>query len=77
MKVEIIDPKEQFKPVKMGITFETKNEMRALWHRLNIGNSCVEENTDKNMVDFPDGLNLWELFNKLDDYMDANNLKKD
>lgn len=36
MKVETKQPKKEFQPIEMTITFESEEELCNMWHRLNI-----------------------------------------
>jgi hypothetical protein len=44
MKVQIEEKeKQEFKPVKLEILFESKNELINLWYRLNLSNCQVDK----------------------------------
>ncbi len=46
MKTSIKEPKE-FQPVTIEVTFETKEELSALWHRLNLSKAQVSNDSDQ------------------------------
>jgi len=35
----------EFKPIKVELVIETKDELLDLWHRLNMSVACVQENS--------------------------------
>jgi hypothetical protein len=39
---------KKFSPVQIELTLETEDEVRSLWHRLNIADSSLSENYLKN-----------------------------
>lgn len=47
-------PQPEFKPFTLEITVESKEDLRCLYHRMNIGMKDVIENSDDGDIGFPD-----------------------
>lgn len=74
MKAEIKN-EQNFTPFTLEITFESKEEAREFWHRLNIAWGNVEKYLDAE-CDNPKCITDYRAFNELDSYMERNNLKQ-
>jgi len=68
MKVKELDRKEKvFEPIRIEIVIETKDELCAMWHRLNIPYKNVKENSNYIKGMDPDNADVhpfWRLLNE-------------
>lgn len=69
MKVEIKEKEQEFKPIKLEITIESKEELHELWHRLNIAPCDLEPYATGRRIPFNRSWNftysLWDEINNL------------
>ncbi len=70
MKVEIKNKTRKFTPVTMEITFETQDEARSLYERLNLSAHDIESISSLNIHN-EDNLNL-ELFKAVKGVLNEN-----
>ena len=62
-KVEL----SKFEPFEINITVETKDELRSLWHRFNLGPNNMEKVCEQITVSFPREWSLSGVWSKIDE----------
>ncbi len=48
-----IETKNEWKPVTISITFETRDELLDYWHRLNVSPASVRRTAEESRVEIP------------------------
>jgi hypothetical protein len=43
VKVEAVQDKKEFSPIKLTLTIESAEELYALWHRFNVSPAAIEK----------------------------------
>ena len=75
MIVEVEDQAKEFKPIKLTITIETEEELCSLWHRLNASDQKVLKVSGSHYLKHG-VITSYELWEKLENLVNANNLYK-
>lgn len=62
----------EFKPIKVELIIETKDELLELWHRLNVCHGIIAENSSPYRYHpFPKKWNAMPIFDPIDDCVHA------
>ena len=74
MDVRLLDttPPEAFGPFEIGITFNTIDEVREMWHRLNISMADVKKHSSESHCLYPTESSIYALWVFLDNYLHPN-----
>lgn len=73
MKVEIEKLNEEFTPFSMTFTFESIDEVREMWHRLNINSGTVYNDSSPGLWNYNKS-DFYDAFAVLDNEMKRRNI---
>ena len=69
MRATVTSKPEEFQPVTISLTIESRNELLSLWHRANIGIGDLAHVASKGSLPLPTGSGsvhaLWETLDRI------------